>query len=91
MCLMDKFGFPRTKTKGGKKFFDFSTGDMVKAIVTKGKKVGIYSGKIIIRASGFFSITNCNSTIQGIKHSCCKLLSSCDGYSYTYSYIKENK
>ncbi|KAF0247515.1 MAG: hypothetical protein FD167_3086, partial [bacterium] len=31
MCLMNKFGFPRTKAKSGKKFFGFATGDMVKA------------------------------------------------------------
>lgn len=85
MCLMDKFGFPRTKAKAGKKFFGFSTGDMVKAVVTEGKKAGTYTGKVAVRASGFFNITNPNFTIQGIKHTYCKLLFVCDGYSYSYT------
>ncbi len=84
MCSMDKFGFPRTKAKAGKKFFGFQTGDMVKAIVTGGKKVGNYTGKVAVRTSGFFNITSQKTTIQGIKYTYCKLLFACDGYSYSY-------
>ncbi|MBK7993870.1 MAG: HNH endonuclease [Blastocatellia bacterium] len=84
MCLMDKFGFPRTKAKAGKKFFGFATGDMVKAVVTKGKKAGTYTGKVAVRASGSFNISTSKTTIQGISHKYCKLIFSCDGYSYSY-------
>ncbi|KAF0250109.1 MAG: hypothetical protein FD167_490, partial [bacterium] len=84
MCLMDKFGFPRTKAKAGKKFFGFQTGDMVKALVTSGKKIGAYTGKVAVRASGFFNITFGKTTIQGINHKYCKLLFACDGYSYSF-------
>ncbi len=84
MCLMDRFGFPRTKAKAGKRFFGFQTGDMVKALVTSGKKIGIYTGKVAVRASGFFNITFSKTTIQGINHKYCKLLFSCDGYSYSF-------
>ncbi len=83
MCLMDKFGFPRTKAKAGKKFFGFATGDMVKALVTSGKKIGIYTGKVAVRASGSFNITCGKTTIQGINHKYFTLLHSCDGYSYS--------
>ena len=38
MCRMDRFGFPRTKAKGSKIVKGFQTGDIVKAVVTKGKK-----------------------------------------------------
>ncbi|KAF0248286.1 MAG: hypothetical protein FD167_2310, partial [bacterium] len=84
MCLMDKFGFPRTKAKAGKRFFGFQTGDMVKALVTSGKKIGAYTGKVALRASGFFNITCGKTTIQGINHKYFKLLHSCDGYSYSF-------
>ncbi|MBI4852972.1 MAG: HNH endonuclease, partial [Acidobacteria bacterium] len=84
MCLMDKQGFPRTKAKAGKKFFGFSTGDMVKAVVASGKKVGTYKGKVAVRATGYFNITFGKTTIQGINHKFCKLLFACDGYSYSF-------
>ena len=38
MCRMDRFGFPRTKAKSSKIVKGFQTGDIVKAVVTKGKK-----------------------------------------------------
>jgi hypothetical protein len=79
MCLMDKFGFARTKAKAAKKVFGFATGDMVKAIVTDGKKAGTYTGKVAVRTSGFFNITSQKTTIQGIKYTYCKLLFACDG------------
>ncbi|MFY9224703.1 MAG: RNA-guided endonuclease IscB [Blastocatellia bacterium] len=84
MCLMDKFGFPRTKAKAGKRFFGFSTGDIVCARVTNGKKTGTYTGKVAVRASGSFNITFGKTTIQGINHKYFTLLHSCDGYSYSY-------
>jgi 5-methylcytosine-specific restriction endonuclease McrA len=89
MCLMDKFGFQRTKPKSGKKFFGFSTGDIVKAVVTSGKKAGIYTGKVAVRSTGSFNITFGKTTIQGINHKYFTLLHSCDGYSY--SYLAQNK
>jgi len=85
MCLMDKIGFPRTKAKASKKAFGFATGDRVKAVVSRGKKKGTYIGKVAIRSTGYFNITTQNTTIQGIKHTYCKLLFSCDGYSYSYT------
>lgn len=84
MVLVDKYGFPRSKAKGKKKAFGFQTGDMVKAIVTKGKKMGIYKGKVSIRSNGNFNITSGKSTTQGINHKFCKLLFACDGYSYSF-------
>ncbi len=38
MCAVDRFGFPRTGPKGAKKVKGFQTGDMVRAVVTKGAK-----------------------------------------------------
>ncbi|MEO1643878.1 MAG: RNA-guided endonuclease IscB, partial [Chloroflexota bacterium] len=40
MCRVDKYGFPRTSAKGTRMVKGFQTGDMVKAVVTKGKKIG---------------------------------------------------
>ncbi|GHO82438.1 RNA-guided endonuclease IscB [Dictyobacter formicarum] len=82
MCLPDKYGFPRTSAKGAKKVKGFQTGDMVKAIVTKGKKRGTYIGRVAIRGSGSFNITTTTGTIQGIGYQYCRIIHHADGYSY---------
>ncbi|GHO88100.1 hypothetical protein KSZ_61060 [Dictyobacter formicarum] len=83
MCLPDRYGFPRTSAKGAKKVKGFQTGDMVKALVTKGKKGGTYVGRVAVRARGSFNITTIQGTIQGIGYHYCHMIHHCDGYSYT--------
>ena len=82
MCRMDKYGFPRTKPKQFKRVKDFQTGDMVKAIVTSGKKIGTYIGRVAVRASGSFNIKTSIDTIQGIGYKYCQLIQRSDGYAY---------
>ncbi|GHO82237.1 RNA-guided endonuclease IscB [Dictyobacter formicarum] len=82
MCLPDKYGFPRTSAKGAKKVKGFQTGDIVKAVVTKGKKVGTYVGRVAVRVSGSFNVTTSTGIIQGISYHYCQMLHQCDGYSY---------
>ncbi len=84
MCRMDKFGFPRTKAKAGTKFFGFQTGDIVQAIVTKGKKIGRYNGKTVVRVSGFFKIKLEGKTVDGINYKFCKRVHTSDGYRYSF-------
>ena len=82
MCLMDRYGFPRTKPKSAKVVHGFQTGDMVKAIITTGKKIGVYVGRVAVRASGSFNITTQSGTIQGISYQYCTTIHKTDGYSY---------
>jgi hypothetical protein len=84
MCKVDKYGFPRTSPKKDKKQHGFQTGDMAKAVVTKGVKMGTYTGKVAVRSSGSFNITTHSGVVQGIKHSYCKLIHRSDGYSYSF-------
>ncbi|MBW4504363.1 MAG: HNH endonuclease [Scytonema hyalinum WJT4-NPBG1] len=81
-CRTDKFGFPNRHVPREKIHFGFQTGDIVKAIVTTGKKVGNYVGKVAIRSSGSFNISTKNELIQGISHKFCKRIHAKDGYSY---------
>ena len=83
MCRVDKYGFPRTKPKGKSLCFGFKTGDLVKATIPKGKKKGVYVGRVAVRSSGSFNISNNNGTIQGISYRYCRLLQKNDGYSYS--------
>src|SRR5271157_5385675 len=82
MCLMNKFGFVRTGPKEAKFVKAFQTGDVGKAIVTKGSKVGTYVGRIAVRTSGSFNITTAKETIQGISFKYCQAIQRMDGYSY---------
>ena len=82
MCRVDRFGFPRTTSKRFKQVYGFQTGDMVKAVVSTGKKAGVYIGRVAIRASGSFNIKTESGTIQGISYRYCRLLQHADGYNY---------
>ena len=75
-------GFPRGYLTRQKRHFGFQTGDMVKATVTKGKKVGIYQGRVAVRSSGYFNIQRSADVVQGIGHTCCQLIQRADGYGY---------
>ncbi len=81
-CRTDKFGFPvrycsRTKFHKG-----FQTGDIVKAVVTTGKKVGTYVGRVSTRATGSFNISAPDGLVQGISHKYCTHIHKKDGYAY---------
>jgi 5-methylcytosine-specific restriction endonuclease McrA len=82
MCLMDKYGFPRTRAKQAKCVKGFQTGDIVKALVPTGKKSGTYVGKVSVRTKGSFNITTGTGTVEGISYRFCRPLYKVDGYSY---------
>jgi 5-methylcytosine-specific restriction endonuclease McrA len=82
MCRTDKFGFPSRYVPRFKFVKGFQTGDIVKAIVTQGKKVGTYIGRIAVRSSGSFNISLKQGIIQGISHKYCKTIHKKDGYLY---------
>lgn len=82
MCLMDAYGFPRTRAKSSSCVQGFRTGDMVRAVVTKGKQTGVYSGRVAVRTSGFFNITTKKGAVQGVAARYCTPIQRADGYSY---------
>lgn len=82
MCRMDRYGFPRTGPKQAKRVKGFQTGDMVRAVVRAGKKVGTYVGRVAVRTTGSFNITTTQGTVQGISHRTCMSVHCCDGYRY---------
>ncbi|MFL5690687.1 MAG: RNA-guided endonuclease IscB [Ktedonobacteraceae bacterium] len=82
LCLMDTFGFPRTKPKQAKRVKGYQTGDIVRAVVAKGKKIGTYVGKVAVRSSGSFNITTTHGVVQGISHRSCTPIHRSDGYRY---------
>ena len=84
-CGTDKYGFPTRHSSRKKVHFGFQTGDIVKAVVTVGKKVGTYVGRIATRVTGSFNISTKKEKVQGISYKYCKLIYSKDGYSYAFN------
>jgi hypothetical protein len=55
----------------------------VKAIVTSGKKIGEYLGRVAVRTTGSFNIS-ATEIVQGISYKHCKIIHKKDGYSYAF-------
>jgi 5-methylcytosine-specific restriction endonuclease McrA len=81
MCRMDKYGFPRTAAKGARTVKGFRTGDLVRAVVSEGKKRGVYLGRVLVRRSGSFCIVTVHGKVDGIHHRHCRVIQRADGYS----------
>jgi 5-methylcytosine-specific restriction endonuclease McrA len=81
MCRTDKFGFPSRYVPRFKFVKGFQTGDIVKAAVTSGKKIGTYVGRVAVRTSGSFNIS-ASELVSGISHKYCLIIHRKDGYSY---------
>ena len=82
MCRTDKYGFPTRHVPRIKFVQGFQTGDIVKAVVTTGKKIGTYVGRVAVRSTGSFNISAAQGLIQGISHKYCKPIHQKDGYGY---------
>jgi len=88
---LTRYGFPRGYLMRSKSAFGFQTGDLVRAVVTTGKKVGTHLGRVAIRTSGSFNIQTGNGLVQGIHHQFCTLVQRADGYGYSWTKIALDK
>jgi hypothetical protein len=82
ICRTDKYGFPSRYVPRLKFVKGFQTGDIVKSVVTNGKKVGTYVGRVAVHSTGNFNISTATGLIQGISHKYCTHIHHQDGYSY---------
>ncbi|MGK7873222.1 MAG: RNA-guided endonuclease IscB [Xenococcaceae cyanobacterium] len=83
-CRTNKYGFPIRHCSRHKIHKGFQTGDIVKAVVTKGKKIGTYVGRVATRATGSFNISTKCGLVQGISYKYCKPVQRKDGYAYHF-------
>jgi hypothetical protein len=79
---LDRFGFPRGFLTRQKQVHGFQTGDRVIAKVSKGKKIGHYTGRVAVRTSGNFNIQTADGVVQGVNWKNCSLVQRSDGYHY---------
>ena len=82
MCGTNKYGFPIRHRTGQKQFFGFETGDIVTAVVPKGKRAGTHVGRVMVRATGSFDIRTKSGRVQGINQKYCQIIQRSDGYNY---------
>ena len=82
---LDRFGFPRGFLIRHKAVHGFQTGDLVHAVVVKGKHRGEYIGRTAIRERGSFVVQTATGKIDGVSHKNCRLLQRADGYQYLFS------
>lgn len=78
MCCTDKFGFPRQHRTKKSVHYGFQTGDIVRAVVPKGKFVGTHTTRISVRAKGSFNLNG----IGDVNHKYCTAIHKKDGYTY---------
>lgn len=79
---LNKYGFPKAYLPRQKYFFGFQSGDMVKAVVPKGKNKGTLNGSVACRSTGSFNINLIKGRVQGINHKHCQIVQRFDGYKY---------
>jgi 5-methylcytosine-specific restriction endonuclease McrA len=84
MCGTDKFGFPTRHRSRLQIHKGFQTGDIINAVVTSGKKVGTYLGRVLCRASGSFDIATKEGRVSGISYKYCSQIHRKDGYNYAF-------
>ncbi len=82
MCLVNRHGFPRSTAKRDCIIHGYQTGDLVRAIVPRGKRAGTYEGRVAVKASGSFLIATRTGTVTDIAYRFCHLLQHNDGYAY---------
>ncbi|HEX4206481.1 MAG TPA: RNA-guided endonuclease IscB [Ktedonobacteraceae bacterium] len=84
MVNVDTHGFPVGRAKGSSRVQGLRSGDLVRARVTKGKKIGTYVGRVAIKSDGYFKLTGYPfGMVEGIHARYCTPLHQKDGYAYS--------
>jgi 5-methylcytosine-specific restriction endonuclease McrA len=81
-CGTNKYGFPIRHRSDKKVHFGFQTGDIVRAIVTAGKFIGNWIGRVSVRAKPSFKLTSIKTFDVHPKN--LKLMHKKDGYGYAF-------
>ncbi|EGJ31459.1 MULTISPECIES: RNA-guided endonuclease IscB [Moorena] len=84
MAGVDKYGFPYRHRTRQQVHFGFRSGDIVRAVVPKGKKAGTHLGRVLCRKSGSFDIQTKSGRVTGINHKYCSTIHGRDGYAYVF-------
>ena len=86
MCRTDKYGIPTRHVPRQKIHFGFRTGDLVRAVIPKGKYAGVHVGRVTIRTRPSFRLNGID-----IHPKYLTLLQRADGYAYAYAAREERE
>lgn len=79
VCQTDKYGFPKAHRARKKRNAGYQTGDLVRAVVPKGKYAGTHIGRITIRQRLSFRLNKFDVHPKYLQ-----LLQRADGYGYAW-------
>ncbi len=79
---VDRFRFPRAHFMRSKHSHGFRTGDIVRAVVPKGRRTGTHVGRAVVRARGYVDICSLTTIARAVSHKHCRVLQRADGYGY---------
>lgn len=83
MCATDAYGFPKQHKSRRKLHYGFQTGDIVRAVLPKGKYAGTHVGRIVVRATGSFDLKEMGSGQKMTANwKYCEAVHRADGYEY---------
>ena len=82
MCGADKHGFPVRHRQRRKVHFGYQRGDLVRAVVPAGARVGTHVGRVLARARGSFDLRTRAGRQVGINYRYCRPIHRNDGYIY---------
>jgi 5-methylcytosine-specific restriction endonuclease McrA len=81
MCHTDAYGFPKSHRARQKWYFGMQTGDLVKAIIPRGKYAGTWVSRVVVRARGRFDLI-IHGKRADVHQKYCTRLMAADGYTY---------
>lgn len=76
-CNTDKYGFPVNHAPSRKSYEGFKTGDLIRAIIPKGKHKGTHEGRIAIRYRPSFKLNSFDVHPKYLR-----IIQKADGYEY---------
>jgi 5-methylcytosine-specific restriction endonuclease McrA len=80
LCLLKRFGCPRTAAQARRRVCGCQTGDLVRAVVPAARTTaGVSVGRVAVRGTGSFHRTTAQGTLQGLPARSCQVLQRADG------------
>ncbi len=82
-CRTDKYGFPIRHLSRQKSHFGFQTGDLVRAVISRGKYTGTWTGRATVKARGVIVVGTGTGINPETSYKHCRVPHRGDGWQYT--------
>ncbi len=83
LCHTDKRGFPLAHRSRTRQHFGFQTGDLVRAVIPRGKYCGTWTGRATVKASGQILVTTDQGIHPTTSYRHCRILQRGSGWKTT--------